>query len=184
MEFWIQASAPRYEIAHSVTDTTVSDAVKTVFHLKTETAFIVWKYHFIPLGYKYGFSAIIDDLIRLIDTLMSKDMRLMRIAWPSNIFHAKWNLSWNNEDLKIDSRWTSVPGSLVEMLNSAGPISLKRTAFLSEWRAPLNKISTALIASGYDSENLEGLANIKRLVSALPKNAYLYQQEQNERNTE
>jgi len=176
MAFWIQASAPQCATSFSATDRSLSDAIETVFLLETEDAFIVLKHHFIPLGYKYGFSCMIGDLIDLITAVQVDDAGKMMIEWPCNSFHARWSVSWTMEDVQIDSQWISVPGGLTELLNQAGPIALKKSAFLAEWRMPLNRILAALIASGYNQTNFKELSILERLVSALPKRGYLYRE--------
>lgn len=177
VEFWIQASAPQCTASYSATDMSLSDAMETVFLLETEDAFIVWKHHFIPLDYKCGFSCIIGDLIDLINAMLVEDAGRMMIEWPCNTFHAKWGVSWTKEDMQIESQWVSVPGGLTELLNQAGPVALKKSSFLAEWRMPLNRVLGALIASGYNRMNFKELSNLERLVSALPQRGYLYREE-------
>jgi hypothetical protein len=174
MEFWIQASDPQYTANYSAADTSLSDALETVFLLETEDAFVVWKHRFIPLGYKYGFSCIIDDLIKLIGAMLAENTGQMVVEWPCNTFNAKWNVTWTTEDVRVESNWISVSGGLTESLNQAGSISLKKSAFLAEWKMPFDKILAALTASGYNRTNFGEIANLESIVRALPERGYLY----------
>ncbi len=174
MEFYIQACQPRNSGDYSDTDLSVSDAIETVFPLNTENAFIVWKGFYIPLSYKYDFSIIIADVIKILQLMIVNDVGQIKNVWPSNTFQATWNLTWGAEDVRIDAQWNSLFGCSIESLNRAGSVVLKKSAFLAEWRMPLSKILVALTVSGYDKTKLTEMTNLEKLIDTLPKCSHLY----------
>jgi len=174
MDFWIQAGDPRATGTYSAEDVCVAEALETIFPMFTEDAIIVWKRWFIPLSYKYGFSCLIDDLIIIVSAVLAVDTGRISVVWPCSEFQARWTVSWTQEDVQIDSEWMSAPGQLLEMLKKAGPVQLKRSEFLAEWKMPFTKIVEALKVSGYNAKNLKDMPSFEWLASALPKGAYLY----------
>ncbi|MEO7594939.1 MAG: hypothetical protein ABI134_27225, partial [Byssovorax sp.] len=75
-EFFIQSSNPRSSSECDADDASLCDAVQTVFPMATESMIMVWSGVYIPLGYKYDVSLMVDDIIDLCnDILLTKEGR-------------------------------------------------------------------------------------------------------------
>ena len=71
LNFYIQASNPRFQDSINIYDESLSDAIESVFPLNTENAILVWNYISIPLSYKYDISYMIEDILQLLDELQN-----------------------------------------------------------------------------------------------------------------
>jgi len=91
--FAIQASNPRFLAHFDAGDASLSDAIQTVFPLEAEYALIVWNWVYIPITYKYDLSLMTEDIIGLIELMMSERSGNQTIQWPSSTFAATWSVA-------------------------------------------------------------------------------------------
>ena len=173
-DFLIQASCPTWTMSADPVDQTLCDAVQTVFPLDTEVALVVWRHVYVPLGYKYCVSFLVDDIIAMIERLTASSEGNWQLTWPSNEFAADWRFEWSGEQLRIRSTWHSVVGGTEEMLNQRSEIHLGRQEFLAEWKKLLLTVDDALSAAGYTEATLPRTANLKRAIADLGTIGKLY----------
>ncbi len=160
MEFWIQASCPKYTGVFDGEDQILSNAIETIFPMMTEKAIMVWKSIYVPLCYKYDISYMIDDVLTILEKLRCNPSGEISIHWASNTFANVWNIKWSDGNMVIDSEWGSVLGHTEQILNSKGAIILSKQSFLSEWKKVLFTIMLGLKESGYTEENLPGMTRL------------------------
>lgn len=174
MDFWVQASSPRYTRAHDPIDTNVSEAIETVFPLQSESALLVWHHSYIALSYKYDISVIIVDLVSLLSSILESETGQRTIQWSSNTFCARWVVQWRADELSIDADWLSVVGASEQTLNATGQVKLSPRQFVAEWKQLLCRVVAALEASGYQSREIEGLDELKQVYEKIQGTGILY----------
>jgi hypothetical protein len=173
-EFFIQSSNPCSSPECDADDASLSDAVQTVFPMVTESMIMVWSGVYIPLGYKYDVSLMVDDIIDLCnDILLTKEGRRC-VHWPSNTFAAVWDVAWDSSAVTVNAQWSRVVGGMEAMLASKSSISVPRADFLAEWKRPLEIADGALHRAGYKPEQIPRLVALHDLVARLPQYGRLY----------
>lgn len=134
LSFYIQASNPKFQYVENFDDESLSDAIESAFPLNTENAILSWNYVSIPLSYKYDISYMMEDILKLLYDLQSKEDGKIVIHWLPDTFRSNWTLSWNNGKLEIQSQWECTVGHLERILNEKPNISLSINTFVSEWK--------------------------------------------------
>lgn len=172
--FFVQASSPIVEQCRSPTETTLEHAIETAFVSDTEDAFLNWQGVSIPLSYKYDISIMIEDLMFLIGEIKSADVGNLKITWPSNTFQAVWQVSWADGRILCQSEWHSVSGNIEGVLRATESIEMDIQDFLSEWKAPLQRVIEGLHEAGYNGMTLAGLKELEQLHSDLEGCGRLY----------
>lgn len=172
--FAVQASNPRFLTAFDADDQSLSDAIQTVFPLETEYALIVWNWIYVPLSYKYDISMMADDLVNLIELMLSHESGKQTIQWPSNTFAATWSIEWNNETTTVTAEWDCVLGETESVLATKPIILLPTANFISEWKRLLETIVEALTAAGYTPEQLVGMRLLNEVVKRVSHYGILY----------
>ena len=150
--FSIQASAPMASRRGDIEDTSLSDAIQTIFPLHTELAFMCWNWGYIPLSYKCDWSEIVDDVIGMTVAIADAPTGRLEIDWPSNTFSAHWAVGWTEALVTVDAEWREVGGIAAERLNARPRLVWSRPGFLAEWRGPLVLLRNALDDAGYRSQ--------------------------------
>lgn len=173
-QFSIQASSPRFMAQFDAEDTSLSDAIQTISVLETERAVLVWNWIYVPLTYKYDLSLMVDDVLGMIEAMISEPCGNRRIQWPSNTFAATWDIEWDSETVSVQAEWTCVLGDTEAMLAAKPNIVIKRTDFLEEWRRPLMVIAAGLNEAGYDAANLPGMERLQDVVRKIGRCGILY----------
>ena len=112
MNFYIQASNPAYIKNFDMNDVTLADAIETSFPLETESAVLVWNYIPILISYKYDISYMMEDLIKLLNLLLSEECYCYTIEWLPDTFRCNWELSWKKGEVTIITAWESTVGNL------------------------------------------------------------------------
>jgi hypothetical protein len=174
--FAIQASNPRFVSEFDVNDTNLSDAIQTVFPLETEYALLVWNWVYVPLTYKYDLSLMVDDMIGLVEVMISEPSGNLTIQWPSNTFAATWRIGWDSGTTKVQAEWLCVLGDTEAMLATKPNIVVQTADFIAEWRRPLEVIVSGLDAAGYNATNLPGIGRLQALVGKIGHCGMLYRE--------
>ena len=155
--------------------TTLEGALQDVFEYPTEDLWICWNGSFIPVGYKYDLSWMIDELQDLIECLVSKTEGQHRAEFSSDTFMVNWSLSWKEDALRVTSEWKSITGSCQDKLNGEdGVLEVSKRTFLCEWKRPLKLVLSALDLGGYTNENLPESERLQKLYSLIPQEGYCY----------
>jgi hypothetical protein len=172
--FIIQASCPRASRVHDPGDETLSDALQTVFASDTESALIGWNWVYVPLGYKYDFSIIINDVLDMIEKLDNSPNGQHRVHWPSSTFSAIWHMQWRSGKLNVHAEWHCVLGGTESMLASKPDIDIASEDFIAEWRRPLQLAERALTDAGYSVAQIAGLARLRAVLAKIARDGVLY----------
>jgi hypothetical protein len=172
--FAVQASNPRSLAAFNADDQSLSDAIQTVFPLEAEYALIVWNWVYIPLSYRYDISMMVEDLIDLVELMLSDENGRRIIQWPSNTFASTWNVEWSNGTTTVNAEWSCVLGETESVLATKPTILLRTADFIGEWKRLLEIIVGALAAAGYTPEHLVGMRRLNDLVSRISHYGILY----------
>ncbi|MEO1668687.1 MAG: hypothetical protein AAFU54_28910 [Chloroflexota bacterium] len=174
MNFFIQAGEPRSTHQYDADDETLGEAIETVFPSLTESAVLVWNYIHVPIGYKYDFGIMCDDILEMLWNLLKLNEGYMSIVWPSNTFATTWSLNWQEDQLEIVSSWDTVVGGTEKLLNQQSKIDLPKSTFASEWKKPLENIFQALMESGYSKDNLTQMTMLEDIISLIKFTGVLY----------
>jgi hypothetical protein len=172
--FAVQASNPRTLRRFEQDDRTLFDAIQTVFPIETEFAFIVWNWVYIPITYKYDVCLLIDDIIELLELVLSNDSGRRIIQWPSNTFAGTWAVEWTGDGITLDAQWECVLGEIEAILADRPVVIMTRHDFVSEWKRLLETVAEALSSAGYSTRQISGFARLNALIARIPKRGILY----------
>jgi hypothetical protein len=174
-EFVIQSSNPRAESTWEAEDASLSDAIQSVFPLGTERLVLAWNGIYVPLGYKYDVSLMVDDVVDLATEILAESTGSKEIHWPSNTFAAVWDVRWDAGYVTVSGKWTRVLGGTEALLTASGSIRVPIAEFLGEWKRPLELVADALRRAGYGEEQIPRLAVLDDVVRRLPQTGQLYE---------
>jgi hypothetical protein len=142
----------------------LGDAIEDGFSADTEDALIVWNNVRIPIDYKYDMSVIIDDVLDMLEQVMSARSGSHRVTFASDTFNSVWELEWEDDRLSISPIWLSVRGPTDVLTSACGRIESEKEHFLAEWKVPFKRIVTGLQTSGIsllDASEYERLARVE-----------------------
>lgn len=168
MKFLVQASNPRPSSLVSPDDSSLGEAIETIFPLRTDFALLVWNNVYVPLTYKYDISMMITDIISMLASVVARDEGSITVFWPSNTFSTRWILTWSSTDLSIITTWESVIGGTESMLNKVPSLNIDRNTFLLEWRPLLCKIKESILITSGTVDTKYMLADLDSILSKLP----------------
>lgn len=172
MEFAIQVSSPS-SVGTIENAESIAEALESIFPLSTEFALLIWNNVYVPLNYKYDVSYIFEDVILLIEAVCASPTGRTSIHWPSSSFRAKWDVSWTENEVVVESEWECVIGGTELLLNKNPRISVTKETFLGEW-TELIVACLRHIRSRDTSRSLD-LTRYERIVRLVSKRGYLYQ---------
>ena len=174
MNFYIQASNPAYIKNFDMNDVTLADAIETSFPLETESAVLVWNYIPILISYKYDISYMMEDLIKLLNLLLSEECYCYTIEWLPDTFRCNWELSWKKGEVTIITACESTVGYLEPLLNKNNIIELSITDFICEWKLIIEKVVHVLQQNGYHRNNLSRMDELIELHEKIKSYGVLY----------
>lgn len=175
MSIRVQVGKPTNNGEFCYDDKKLSEAIETIFPMMTEEAFLIWNTYYIPLNYKYDISCMIDDLLKLLKTLREQPCGKLKIVWPSDTFASEWFISWDEENIKINSKWTSVLGHIEELLNRAQEITMEKYLFQCEWKKLLETLICNLKKCNYNTNKLIDFKDIITEYNFIKEFGVLYQ---------
>jgi hypothetical protein len=168
MEFLIQANNPRPSNLVSPDDSSLGEAIETIFPLHTDFVLLGWNNVYVPLTYKYDISVIINDIIAMLNSIVARDEGSITVFWPSNTFRTRWILTWTATELAITTAWESVIGGTESMLNKVPSLNIDKQTFLSEWKPLLQSIKTSILMMSGTVDTTFMLADLDSILSRLP----------------
>lgn len=174
MDFAIQASNPRTTCRVSGEDSTLGEAIETIFPLATEFLLIVWNGVYVPLTYKYDVSVIIDDVLRLVSCIRDAEEGQLTLDWPSSTFRSRWVLAWSKSQVNVHARWESVIGGTESLLNDVPTITVDKVDFLSEWVVMLEMVSKSVRERSVGVKVAFDLSLLDGILATLPSRGRLY----------
>jgi hypothetical protein len=174
MSYWIQVCNP--VALHRVGGTAgdLSEAIEAIFPMITEDALIVWNHEYIPLNYKYDFSAIIDDLLPMCSSLLGQAHGTYKVSFGSDTFNSEWLLKWFDGKLFVTADWSSVVGSLEAVRSNCSDLETTIDHFLSEWKGVFKKIIIALEQSNIEIVDSKSYGMMREIDAAIKNSGYLY----------
>lgn len=176
MIFYIQACNPKCQNNRNLNDVNLADAIESAFPLKTENAILVWNYISIPLSYKYDISYMMDDILRILDKLQSKEMGELIIHWLPDTFRCDWKIKWDLQTVHIQANWENVVGELQDLLNKKNTVTLPKESFINEWKNLLGIVVNGLKGCGYNEENISGINQLIEQYERIRGKGILYYQ--------
>lgn len=174
MPFQIQVSNPIAIRSSSQKVEDLSEAIETIFPMKTENALLVWNGYYIPINYKYDLSVLIDDLLPLLSELLTVNEGSYEVEWASDTFRADWRLDWADGHITIVAQWLDVLADL-EGLRNHSTIEMDLELFLYEWKGLLRKVRDALRLVDIEVSDEESYSTLRWVESSIPKLGQLYQ---------
>lgn len=175
--FYIQASNPIYDSTIDENDRKLMEVIETIYPMRTESAIMVWNYISIPLSYKYDISYMINDIIKVLQELMTKQEGILKINWLPDTFRCQWLIKWKEDIIEVNSLWNSVVGDISDNLNRVPSISMNKWDFVNEWERVFYNIGLALKECGYNKENLEDMGRFNQICTMFTSRGILYQNE-------
>jgi hypothetical protein len=168
MQFMIQASDPQPSNLVSPEDLSLGEAMETIFPLTTEFALLAWNDVYVPLTYKYDLSVMIDDIMKMLNKVVSIDDGTATICWPSNTFSSQWTLTWSTSGLSIAAVWESVIGGTEGLLNRVAYLEIDKNEFLFAWKPLLRKIRGCITAYSGSVDTKFLLVDLEATLDRLP----------------
>ncbi|MFI3230939.1 MAG: hypothetical protein R3Y29_05265 [bacterium] len=129
--FNINARVPNNNSVFDKDDTKLSEAIYTIFPLKTENAILFWGEEQIELSYKYDFSIMIEDILEMIFNLQTQTVGEWSVDWSSNTLTTNWNLIWSEKNLEITAVWRE-EFNTTSYLKGNNIIKIDKYIFLNE----------------------------------------------------
>jgi hypothetical protein len=162
MTFTLDAGRPAFVAARDESDSTVSDAMQTVFPLE-ERALLEWNGVAFPLGYKYDLSVMLDDIVEMVLAIREAESGSFQVDWPSSGFPYQWTIGWDTSWVEVQAHARDEPGAM--NLSGRERVRVHRGSFVAAWRALLGTVLSCLEEAGYGSLQLHGLDRLRRAVS-------------------
>jgi hypothetical protein len=160
--FALQLGVPACVAARDESDSTLSDAVQTVFPLD-ERAFLKWNGMTLPLSYKYDISVMLEDIVEMVLAVGKTGSGLFQVDWPSSGFPYHWTVKWDASKVEVHAQPRQEPGAVD--LGGHERVRVDRGSFLGAWQALLRTVLSCLEGAGYTSLQLGGLARLRTAAS-------------------
>ncbi len=157
--FSIRAGAPACLPVHDAEDSTISDAIQTVFPLETCST-LDWGGIEMSLSYKYDLSVMADDIVQMLLAMQGSPSGTFRVDWPSTGFPYHWALKWEPSVVEIHATARPEPGA--EDLTGRESVQTSKSSFVAGWQEILRTIVSCLEASGYKDAQIAGLASLRQ----------------------
>lgn len=157
MNFKLLISNPSHLLHRDENDTTVSEALQTIYpYTKESSVYMYWNGYILELWFCAEISDIFKDILQMVDSLKNK--KAISISWGSNIFFGTWDCSYCKQDVKIKATWTALRGgyeTLKQLNMVSNELIIDIDLFLKEWLKLLMQIKEDLKKMGYSKNNLE-----------------------------
>jgi len=160
--FALTSGVPALVAARDESDTTLSDAVQTIFPLD-ERAFLEWNGLTLPLNYKYDISLMLEDIVDMVLAIRNTAAGQLQVDWPSSGFPFHWTIKWNASEIEVHAQPRHEPGAVD--LKGREWIRVDRGSFLEAWQALLRAVLSCLEAVGYNSLQINALTRMRTAAS-------------------
>lgn len=160
--FAIRPGNPVHVAVRDVLDSSLSDAVQTVFP-REELVFLEWNGLAFPLSYKYDVGMMVDDIVEMILAVRKAGAGLFQVDWPSSGFPYHWVVRWDMSGVEVHAHPRDEPGAV--SLAGRESIRVDREAFLRAWQVLLKNVLAGLEEAGYDSIQISGLSRLRAAAS-------------------
>jgi hypothetical protein len=160
--FTLHLGVPAFVATREESDSTLSDAVQTVFPLD-ERAFLEWNGLTLPLSYKYDISVMLEDIIEMVLAVRKTESGMFQVDWPSSGFPFHWAIKWNASEVEVHAQPRHEPGA-VDLVGREG-VRVDRGSFLGAWRALLGTVLSCLEGAGYNNLQIGGWSRLRTAAS-------------------
>ena len=124
------------------------DIFPAMFSENDESMYIFWRN--IPIRFHYTFDcfATLGKIIDVLELIVENEQGSSTMTFLTETLSAQWNVNWSNQQIEIESNWTSREDTLsyAQTLNEAGSIVMGKEAFTAEWKLPLVQVLNAIDA--------------------------------------
>jgi hypothetical protein len=176
LHFEIQTGRPFWNVLPNEEREDLSSAMKAVFFSNTEDAILIWNWVPVKINYNADLSVMMEDLLVLLKELLKSPQGSTLTRFGASTFRAHWSATWSDGKIRIDASWHSVAGSYEDLLNSRHILEIPCHKFLSEWKALLRKVSSAIEESEIKIEDKNDLFLLREVESAIPEFGCLYRE--------
>jgi hypothetical protein len=160
--FAIKSGVPAVVAARDESDTTLNDAMQTVFPLD-ERAFLEWNGLTMPLSYKYDLSVMLEDIVDIVLAVERTESGLLQVDWPSSGFPFHWTIKWDASEVEVHAHPRDEPGAVD--LTGRERVRVGRGIFVGAWQALLKTILSCLEGAGYTNLQISGLTRLRAAAS-------------------
>jgi len=172
--FSVQAGNPKRSEHHAENYDSMSEAVEKAFDFYSENATVFWNDCYFRLCYKYEISTLLDDLMLLLEMLLTETEGHEVFNWGIDTFDASWTMDWSSDWLRVTSEWKAVSGPCLSRLRSQPTIEVSKIDFVCEWRRLLTTVLEGLRHCGYTETNLPEMEKLCELLSRIPEDGIHY----------
>lgn len=152
-----------------VEDTSVSEAIWSIYPNDDETVMITFGNYLIYLDKRGDIAGMYNDIIHMLKCLNENNSEFLT-SFLSSGFTVYWNFKKEKNSITITPTWFSAGQKHIEtnlfvqnVREVNFPITVNTDVFISEWHKFLKNIKEDLLKVGYteDLENFEYLKNLK-----------------------
>ncbi|BDR55757.1 hypothetical protein [Xylocopilactobacillus apis] len=148
-------------------DSTVAEAIYTIYSEYSETFTLNWNNYLIPLSKKGDLSEIYNDIVKMLILIKMNKEKGFYINFLSNAFTAKWEFTlYKTEQIRINAKWNSNSIFSNKLINEIDPnlyqVLVNKTHFVNQWDNLLRNLKQDLKAVGY-TDSLDGFSYLEKL---------------------
>ena len=177
MSFRIQVCNPQFCRNEDDEVESLRDAVEASFEWPTEDAIFQWNQVCFRVEYKYDLSVLVEDVLDMLQCLLSSSQGQRTIVFGSDTFNARWNMHWSAGHLSIRPIWRSMAGPKELPAAVRETLEVEIGEFTAEWKLLLLKIIEALKASGFWVNCEEEFRRLREIESKISNVGQLYRLE-------
>lgn len=146
-------------------DTTVSEAIYTIYLDYSDSFTLNWNNYLVPLSKKGDLSEIYNDIIKMLVLIKTNKEKEFYINFLSSTFTAKWDFTlYKSEQIRINAKWNSNSIFSNKIINEIDPnlyqVLVNKTHFVNEWDNLLRNLKRDLKAVGY-TDSLDGFSYLQ-----------------------
>lgn len=177
--FLIQAGHPTALSPEQKEFAEVAEAFPHIFSENDESAYLYfWKVP-VRFSYTYGLYANVDDLLEWLERLITENSGSHELILSTEAYLITIKANWQNNGLKLELDWMEKRShrKIAELLNKKGPILIKITNFLKEWKIILYQVINAVEKSGVvitDPNEKEKILRLKKIVNRIEGRGKIY----------
>jgi hypothetical protein len=174
MEFLVQVSNPIIWDQTGVEVENLSQAIRKVFEEYTETIFLSWNGIPVSMTYEHDLAVNLGSILVLLENMLSSREGSYILNWGTDTMNAEWHTEWENNDVKIKSKWNTVLLRCKDLLNDRNYLKFSIDLFLREWKMLLRTIIDAINQSGIVISNKDEFNTLCKIESEIDALGYLY----------
>lgn len=141
-------------------DSTVSEAIYTIYPDYSDSFTLNWNKYLIPLSKKGDLSEIYNDLVNILTLIKTDNAKAFYINFLSSTFTAKWNfIIYKTDQIIINAKWYSNSIFRNRIITASDPdlyqVLVNKHHFVKAWDTLLRNLKRDLKTVGY-TNRLDG----------------------------